>query len=101
MKTSAQSRGGYVYVAETTRPDGSIHVYTGMTRRSPYLRWGEHMRGRGEKYTSRGSWFKPLGAVWSSNPRKAEKTIKKDESEQEALLWIRCCSVVSKPYWTL
>ena len=71
------ARGGYVYVAESTRPDGSKHIYTGMTRRSPYIRWGEHMRGRGGKYTSRGTWFRPLGAVWSSNPRKAEKTIKR------------------------
>lgn len=76
-------RGGYVYVAETTRPDGSVHIYTGMTRRSPFVRWGEHMRGQGGKYTSRGSWFKPIGAVWSSNPRKAEKTIKRMRPAQK------------------
>ena len=75
--SASKPRGGYVYVAETTRPDGSKHIYTGMTRRSPYVRWGEHMRGRGGAYTSRGTWFRPLGAVWSSNPRKAEKTIKR------------------------
>ena len=34
------------------------------------------MKGRGGKWTSRGIWFRPLGAVWSANPRKAEKTIK-------------------------
>ena len=81
--SASKPRGGYVYVAETTRPDGSKRVYTGMTRRSPYVRWGEHMRGRGGKYTSRGTWFKPLGAVWSSNPRKAEKTIKSMNSAQK------------------
>ena len=75
--SSTKPRGGWVYVAESTRPDGSKHIYTGMTRRSLHTRWGEHMRGTGGKYTSRGSWFKPIGAVWSSNPRKAEKTIKK------------------------
>ncbi len=75
--SATKPKGGYVYVGETTRPDGSKHIYTGMTRRSPYVRWGEHMRGVGGKYTSRGTWFKPIGAVWSSNPRKAEKTIKR------------------------
>jgi len=33
--SASKPRGGYVYVAETTRPDGSKHIYTGMTRRSP------------------------------------------------------------------
>jgi len=27
-------------------------------------------------WTSKGKYFKPLGAVWSSNPEKAERTIK-------------------------
>lgn len=78
-----KTRGGYVYVAESTRPNGAVHVYTGMTRRSLFVRWGEHMRGTGGKYTSRGTWFKPLGAVWSSNPRKAEKTIKRMSPSQK------------------
>lgn len=63
-------------MAESTRPDGSKKIYTGMTRRSPLVRWREHMQGRGGKWTSQGIWFRPLGAVWSTNPRKAEKTIK-------------------------
>jgi len=29
------------------------------------------------KWTSKGSYFRPLGAVWSSNPEKAERTIKR------------------------
>jgi hypothetical protein len=28
-------------------------------------------------WTGKGKYFKPLGAVWSSNPEKAERTIKK------------------------
>ena len=67
---------GTVYLGESTRQDGSKQIYTGMTRRPVWVRWGEHMSGRGGKYTSRGTFFKPLGAVWSSNPRKAERTIK-------------------------
>lgn len=75
--------GGYVYVGESTRRDGSKKIYTGMTRRSPQKRWGEHMSGSGGNWTSKGTFFRPLGAVWSSNPRKAEKTIKKMSSESK------------------
>jgi len=78
--------GGYVYVAESTRKDGSKKIYTGMTRRSLWTRWGEHMRGKGGKYTSGGKWFKPLGGFWSSNPRKAEKTIKQMSPRQKRAL---------------
>jgi hypothetical protein len=35
---------GWVYVAESTRANGSKKIYTGMTTRSPYVRWGEHIR---------------------------------------------------------
>lgn len=75
-----------MYVAESTRPDGSKEIYTGMTRRSPWIRWREHMQGRGGGYTSRGTWFRPLGAIWSSNPRKAEQTIKHMSSRRKRLL---------------
>jgi predicted GIY-YIG superfamily endonuclease len=74
---------GMVYVAESTRKDGSKQIYTGMTRRSVWTRWREHMQGRGGKYTSSGIWFRPLGAVWSRNPRKAEKTIKSWSSSRK------------------
>ena len=67
---------GTVYLGESTRQDGSKQVYTGMTRRPVWTRWREHMSGRGGKYTSGGTWFKPLAAFWSSNPRKAERTVK-------------------------
>lgn len=75
--------GEYVYVAESTRRDGSKKIYTGMTRRSPKVRWGEHMSGNGGKWTSNGKYFKPLGAVWSSNPRKAEQTVKRMNPQQK------------------
>jgi predicted GIY-YIG superfamily endonuclease len=81
--SNKKQKGGYVYVGETTRKDGSKKIYTGMTRRSPYIRWGEHMSGNGGKYTSSGISFRPIGAVWSTNPRKAEKTIKKMSSKQK------------------
>lgn len=71
-----KTRPGTVYLGESTRRDCSKQIYTGMTRRPVWVRWREHMRGYGGKYTSRGTWFRPLGAVWSTNPRKAEQTIK-------------------------
>lgn len=43
------------------------------------------MRGRGGGYTSKGIWFRPLGAVWSANPRKAEKTIKRMSSRRKRI----------------
>lgn len=70
-----------VYVAESTRQDGSKKVYVGKTQRSPFVRWGEHMKSQSREnsksWVSRGKFFRPIGAVWSSNPDKAEKTIKK------------------------
>lgn len=72
-----KSKPGTVYLGESTRPNGSKQIYTGMTRRSVFTRWREHMQGRGGAYTRRGTWFRPLAAMWSSNPRKAEKTIKR------------------------
>ena len=77
---------GWVYVGESTRKDGSKKIYTGMTTRSPHVRWSEHIRNvrNGNKsWVGKGTYFKPLGAVWSSNARKAEKTIKSFSSHQK------------------
>jgi predicted GIY-YIG superfamily endonuclease len=78
---------GWVYVAESTREDGSKSIYTGMTTRSPYVRWGEHIdnvrNGNKSSWVGKGTYFKPLGAVWSSNAPKAEKTIKSFSSDQK------------------
>jgi predicted GIY-YIG superfamily endonuclease len=81
--SSVSPCGGFVYVAESTRPDGSKQIYTGMTRRHPYERWTEHMQGRGGGYTSRGTYFKPLGAKWFPEPYKMEREIKKWSSSQK------------------
>lgn len=39
-----RKKGGYVYVAESTRKDGSKKIYTGMTTKKPTSRWGQHMK---------------------------------------------------------
>ncbi|MFA5870458.1 MAG: hypothetical protein WC842_01020 [Candidatus Paceibacterota bacterium] len=80
-----KTKPGTVYLGESTRPDGSKQIYAGMTRRPVWRRWHEHMRGWGGKYTSRGTWFKPLAAFQSSNPRKAEKTVKQMSSFHKRL----------------
>ncbi|KAJ1511369.1 hypothetical protein HMI55_006625 [Coelomomyces lativittatus] len=71
---------GWVYVGESTRKDGSKKIYPGMTTRSPHVRWSEHIRnvrnGNKSSWVGKDTYFKPLGAVWSSNVRKAEKTVK-------------------------
>jgi predicted GIY-YIG superfamily endonuclease len=40
---STKKKGGWVYIGESTRADGSKKLYTGITRRSPTKRWGEHI----------------------------------------------------------
>jgi len=81
MTSEKKKKGGWVYFGESTRPDGTKKIYTGKTKRSPYKRWGEHMKAQkssnNKTWTGRGTFFKPLGAIWSTNPDKAEKTIKK------------------------
>ena len=80
-------KSGYVYVAESTRRDGSKKIYTGMTQKKPTTRWGQHMKEvkktNSKTWTGKGKSFRPIGAVWSSNPRKAERTVKKMSSKQK------------------
>src|SRR3989344_3137836 len=82
-----KKKGGYVYVAESTRPDGSKKLYVGKTTRTHSTRWGEHMRSQQSEnkksWTSRGTYFRPIGAVWSNNPDKAERTVKGMSPEQK------------------
>ena len=79
--------GGFVYVGESTRPNGAKQIYTGMTSRNPRVRWNEHIknvqRGNSTSWVGKGSYFRPIGAIYSYNPRKAEKTIKAMSSNQK------------------
>ena len=83
----ARKKGGWVYTAVSTRKNGSKKIYTGMTRKKPTTRWGQHMKevkkSNSKTWTGKGNSFKPIGAVWSSNPRKAEKTVKKMSPSQK------------------
>jgi len=76
-----KKKGGYVYVGESTRQDGSKKLYVGKTSRKPSTRWGEHKKSvksnNSKTWVGKGKSFRPIGAVWSSNPSKAERTVKK------------------------
>ena len=82
-----KKQGGFVYLAESTRKNGVKKVYTGKTTRTPFKRWGEHISSvhssNKKTWVSKGTYVRPMGAVWSSNPTKAEKTIKKMSSTQK------------------
>jgi hypothetical protein len=71
---------GWVYVAESTRANGSKKIYTGITTRSPYVRWGEHIRNVQKRnkssWVGKGTYFKPIGAVWSRNAGKLREQLK-------------------------
>ena len=45
-----KKKGGWVYGVESTRNDGSKKLYTGMTRRSPEVRWAEEKPRKGKKF---------------------------------------------------
>jgi len=74
-------KSGWVYFGESKRKDGSKKIYIGQTKRTPYKRWGEHMsevkKTNSNTWTGKGEYFKPLGAFWSTNRYKAEKTVKR------------------------
>lgn len=84
------SKAGKVYFGESTRKDGTKKIYTGQTKRSVYKRAGEHMKEvkkpNSKTYTGRGTGFKLLGSIFSSNRHKAEKTCKKLSPETKRSL---------------
>lgn len=96
-------KSGWVYGMERTSINGRSTIYTGQTKRSPYTRWGEHMKsqtsGSSKSYMSKGLWSTPLGAVWSSNREKAERTIKKLMPEQKGALFRRGARKYKRDYW--
>jgi len=84
------SKKGKVYFGETTRNDGTKKIYTGQTRRSVFERVSEHLKAvkspNSKTYTGRGTKFKLLGSIFSTNRFKAEKTIKKMSSQKKKSL---------------
>lgn len=84
---SKKSASGKVYIGEVTFKSGKKTIYTGMTKRTVYERVGEHMGNQSNhnhnSYTGRGVGFRLIGSIFSSNARKAEKTIKNMSREEK------------------
>lgn len=85
-----KKKSGSVYFGESTRRNGSKKIYTGKTKRPVRTRWKEHINSvkseNGKTWVSKGTNFKPMGAIFSRNPDKAERTIKKLKPHQKKYL---------------
>ena len=79
-KDSKKPKGGWVYVGESKRSDGTKKHYTGSTTRDVKTREKEHkseVRKKDSKtWVGRGSSYKTIGSFWSKNPRADEKKVK-------------------------
>jgi predicted GIY-YIG superfamily endonuclease len=73
----SKKKKGYVYAVESTRRDGSKKIYVGATTRPIKKRIGEHLSGRGGRFTGSATSNRLIGASYSNNCWKAEKTLKR------------------------
>ncbi len=76
-----RKKDGHVYFGRSVRKNGSVKEYVGSTTRSVRTREKEHKREVGKKssrtWVGKGTSFNVTGSFYSSNPRKAEATIKR------------------------
>ena len=90
MISKKKKKSGTVYFGESTRSDNSKKIYTGMTRRPVRTRWKEHENSvkspNSKTWVGKGKSWKPMGALYSKNPEKAERTIKKLKPHQKKYL---------------
>ena len=98
-----KSTSGKVYIGEVTFKSGKKTIYTGMTKRSVYERVGEHFDNQNIKnhkpYTGRGVSFRLIGSIFSSNARKAEKTIKNLPREEKIKIGRKGAINYKKRFW--
>ena len=90
-KDSKKPKGGWVYVGESKRSDGTKKHYVGSTTRDVKTREKEHkseVRKKDSKtWVGRGSSYKTIGSFWSKNPRADEKKVKAmSRSERKKLI---------------
>ena len=52
-----------------------------------------------KSWVSKGKFFRPIGAVWSSNPEKAEKTIKNLSSKSKREIFRKGARKFKKSSW--
>ena len=81
MSKSKARNGGYVYFGRSVRKNGSVQEYVGSTTRTVAIREKEHKRevrkSNSKTWVGKGTTFKVTDSFYSSNPRKAEATIKR------------------------
>mgnify|MGYP001242540901 CR=1 FL=1 len=81
MATRKSRKGGYVYFGRSERKNGSVQEYVGSTTRTVAIREKEHKRevrkSNSKTWVGKGTTFKVTDSFYSSNPRKAEATIKR------------------------
>jgi hypothetical protein len=77
-------KSGYVYFGESIRKNGKKMEYVGSTTRSVKVREAEHKREvskpHSSTWTGQGISFKVKNSMFSYNPRKAERTIKRNKA---------------------
>ncbi|MFC1728204.1 hypothetical protein ACFLZ7_01920 [Nanoarchaeota archaeon] len=87
-----KSKAGMVYILKLTYKDRSNRIYAGQTGRTTYERIGEHIKGKGGKYTSKAIYKRLLGSAYFPNRYKTERTIKKMSRKKKletARIWAR------------
>ena len=81
MASSSRRKSGRVYFGRSERKNGSVKEYVGSTTRNVRTREREHQREVRKKnsktWVGKGTSFKITNSFWSTNPRKAEATIKR------------------------
>lgn len=82
-----KNKDGYIYIAESTRKNGSKKIYTGKTTKNPKTRVKQHIKEikkpNSKTWVGRGKNIRLIGAVRSSNISKAEGTVKKMSPHQK------------------
>ena len=81
MAKRKSRKGGYVYFGRSERKNGSVQEYVGSTTRTVAIREKEHKRevrkSNSNTWVGKGTTFKVTDSFYSSNPRKAEATVKR------------------------
>ena len=85
LENSNNSKSGYVYFGKSVRKNGTVQEYVGSTTRNVRTREREHKREVRKKnsrtWVGKGTSLKVTKSFFSSNPRKAEATIKRKRKE--------------------
>ena len=88
---ASKPKSGRVYFGTSVRKDGSKKEYVGSTTRSVKVRESEHKREVQKKdsksWVGKGTDFKVTGSIPSQNPRKAERTIKRNKAQRSINKW--------------